>query len=252
MILAEPPPSQGDLHFSLLGFPVRINPWFWLSALLLSGLGNPIGVAMWVGAMLLCILLHELGHSFVMRAYGFDPSIVLYSFGGLAIPHSGRYGIRRPGPWGDMLIAFAGPASGFLLAAILALGLHYLGGYEVSMFDPTWRDVVPAVIIPRQTTAPQAYLIVFLNLIFQITVYWGLLNLLPIYPLDGGQIAQQIFVLTHPQDAIRQSLILSVIVGGMMGVIAIVQWQSFFMGVLFLWLTYSNFMTLQSYGSGWR
>ena len=53
-----------------------------------------------------------------------------------------------------------------------------------------------------------------------ITVMWGLLNLLPIYPLDGGQIAQQIFVLTNPQDAMRQSLILSVIVGGMMAVIA--------------------------------
>ena len=52
---------------------------------------------------------------------------------------------------------------------------------------------------------------------------WGLLNLLPMYPLDGGQIAQQIFVLANPQDAIRQSLILSVIVGGMMGVIAFMQ-----------------------------
>ena len=70
---------------------------------------------------------------------------------------------------------------------------------------------------------------------------WGLVNLLPIYPLDGGQIAQQVFVLTNPQDAIRQSLILSVIVGGMMAVIAFVQWQSFFLAVFFLWLTYSNF-----------
>ena len=69
---------------------------------------------------------------------------------------------------------------------------------------------------------------------------WGLLNLLPIYPLDGGQIAQQIFVLTNPQDAIRQSLILSVIVGGMMVAIFFaqamnepggVQWQSFYLGV---------------------
>ena len=82
---------------------------------------------------------------------------------------------------------------------------------------------------------------------------WGLLNLLPIYPLDGGQIAQQVFVLTNPQDAIRQSLILSVIVGGMMAVIALVQWQDCFVGVLFVWLTYSNFTMLQSYrsGGGW-
>ena len=79
------------------------------------------------------------------------------------------------------------------------------------------------------------------------------MNLLPIYPLDGGQIAQQVFVLNNPQDAIRQSLILSVIVGALISVIAIVQWHSFFMGVFFIWMTYSNFMTLQSYRSsgGW-
>ena len=120
MILAEPSPSQGDLHFSLLGFPVRIHPWFWLVALLLSDLRDePVHVVLWVVAMLLCILLHELGHAVVMQAYGYRPSIVLYSFGGLAIPHPGRAGVRRPGPWGEMLIAFAGPASGFILAAVL-------------------------------------------------------------------------------------------------------------------------------------
>jgi stage IV sporulation protein FB len=246
VILAEPPPSQGDLHFNLFGYPVRIHPWFWLSALLLSGLGNPVGVAMWVVAMVLCILLHELGHTVVMRAYGYHPSIVLYSFGGLAIPHPGPSGVRRPGPWGDMLIAFAGPASGFLLAAVLALGL-YLVGYEVTIFEPTWRDVVPEVFIPKHP-----YLHVFLNLVFQITVMWGLLNLLPIYPLDGGQIAQQIFVLTNPQDAIRQSLLLSVIVGGMMAAIAFMQLHSPYLGLLFIWLTYSNFTTLQSYRGGWH
>jgi len=250
VILAEPPPSQGDLHFSLLGFPVRIHPMFWLSAILLSNLQmKPIFVILWVVAMIVCILLHELGHAVVMQAYGYRPSIVLYSFGGLAIPHPGRNGVRRPGPWGDMLIAFAGPASGFLLAAVLALGLHYLGGYRVAIFEPTWRDVVP------QVTVPNHFLDVFIYFVLQISVIWGLLNLLPIYPLDGGQIVQQIFVMTHPQDAIRQSLILSVIVGGMMAVIAFVQWHSFFLPVLFLWLTYSNYTALQSYhggSGGWR
>ena len=128
------------------------------------------------------------------------------------------------------------------MAAVLALGLHYLGGYPLIVYF----HVVPAVFVPN------LFLTNFLNSVLQISVMWGLLNLLPIYPLDGGQIAQQVFVLTNPQDAIRQSLILSVIVGGMMGVIAFVQWQSFFLAVLFLWLTYSNFTTLQSYRGGWH
>ncbi len=243
MILAEPPPSQGDLHFTLLGYPVRVHPWFWLSAVLLSGLGNPIDVATWVAAMLLCILLHEMGHAVVMRAYGYSPSIVLYSFGGLAIPHAGRYGVRRPGPWGQILISFAGPASGFLLAAALALGL-YLAGYPLGFY----LQVVPVVF-----DVPNRFLSGFLNSVLQITVMWGLLNLLPIYPLDGGQIAQQIFVLNDPRDAVRHSLILSVIVGGLMSVMAFLQWHNLYLAIFFVWMTYSNYMTLQSYQirGGW-
>ena len=90
----------------------------------------------------------------------------------------------------------------------------------------------------------------FVNCIFEITVYWGLLNILPIYPLDGGQMAVQ-FVLANPRDAVRQSLILSVVVGGLMGVMALVYWQNWFLAILFFWLTYSNFMPVQSQG-GWR
>ncbi|MGO9113041.1 MAG: site-2 protease family protein [Thermoguttaceae bacterium] len=251
MILAEPSPSQGDLHFSLLGFPVRINPWFWLTTLFLGDLhAEPIVVMMWVAAVLLCILLHELGHAVVMQVYGYRPSIVLYGFGGLTIPHPGPSSARRPGPGGQMLISIAGPASGFILSAVLVLGLHYLGGYRLVIFDSSWRDFVPLVIFPNSI-----FLTRFIYDIFYITVMWGLLNLLPIYPLDGGQIAQQIFVMTNPQnrqDAMRQSLILSVIVGGMLAAMAFLQWQQFYLGLFLVWLTYSNFMTLQSYNSGWH
>ena len=247
MILAEPSPSQGDLHFSLFGFPVRINPWFWLVALFLSGLGAPVSVFLWIAAMLICILLHELGHAVVMRAYGYRPSIVLYSFGGLAIPHAGAYGVRRPGPWGDMLIAFAGPAAGFLLAVILALPIYFLA----TRFPHDYRLAFYFHVVP-DVSVPNHLLTDFLDDVFQITVMWGLLNLLPIYPLDGGQIAQQIFVLTNPRDAIRQSLILSMLVAGLMAVIALVQWHSTYLAVFFAWLTYSNFTMLQSYRGGWR
>ncbi len=243
MFLAEPPQSPYDLHFTMLGFPVRVHFLFWFAAAGLGfALGDPIFVALWVVATLLCILLHELGHAVVIQSYGNRASIVLYIFGGLAIPQPGRYNVRRPGPWGEMLIAFAGPASGFLLAAALVLGLHYLGGYPLAFYF----HVVPAILVPNQ------FLSNFLNSVLQISVMWGLMNLLPVYPLDGGQIAQQVFVLIHPHDAMRQSLILSVIVGGMMCFIAFVQWQDFMMGLLFLVLTYSNFMTLQSQPGGWR
>lgn len=267
MILTEPPPSQGDLHFSLVGYPVRIHPYFWLATLLLGPMrGDPIHAIMWVMAVLLCILLHELGHAVVMKFFGYYPSIVLYSFGGLAIPHPGPYRVRRPGPWGDMLIAFAGPASGFILTVILVLAFHYLGGCQFEIFQPSWRDVVPTIDINNFN------LFLFVHFILYISVWWGLVNLLPIYPLDGGQIAQQIFVLTNPRDAIRQSLILSVIVGGMMTAMTLILAMSqakqaineahgvdlftlvslLFLPLFFGCLTFTNYERLQSYRGGGR
>ena len=148
MFLAEPPPSQGDIHFSLLGFPVRIHPFFWLITAMmgLSGGGekvDPIYFLSWVVAVTLCILLHELGHAVFMRELGYEASIVLYSFGGLAIPRGRRAGSREPGAWGHIVILLAGPGSGFMLSALLVLVLHYLGGYHIQFMEESWRDIVP-------------------------------------------------------------------------------------------------------------
>ena len=149
MILAEPPPSQGDLHFSLLGFPVRIHPYFWLVGLMLGfALRDPVLVVMWVVAMLLCILLHELGHAVVMQAYGFRPSIVLYSFGGLAIPH-GRYGVRRPGPLGRHADCLRRPGFGLYFGGSSGPGIalsRRLSGHDLRVVV---CDVVPDVFVPN-------------------------------------------------------------------------------------------------------
>jgi stage IV sporulation protein FB len=247
VILAEPPPSPGDWNFKLFGFPVRVQVFFWLTTLLLGELKvDLVQWLMWGAAVFLCILLHELGHALVMRANGYQASIVLYSFGGLAIRDSGRFGARRLGPWDEILISLAGPVSGFILAAILALALRFLAGLPVSFLHDSWRDIEPSVTIANPL------LDLFVNNVFHITVWWGVINLLPVYPLDGGQIAQQIFVMTRPDDAMRQSLIVSIVVGGAVCAISLLYGQ-YFVAVLFAWLTYSNYNTLQSYqqGGGW-
>ena len=106
--------------------------------------------------------------------------------------------------------------------------------------EESWRDVVPRVLLPNQIADTFVFQVLY------ITVWWGLINLLPVYPLDGGQIAYQIFTLFHPQDALRQSLILSVIVAGLMCFVAFVEWKQMYTGILFLWLGYSSFTALQS------
>jgi Zn-dependent protease len=92
MLLDEPSETLGEARFRLFGFPVRVHPLFWLVMALFGigliesrdGLGVLQEMLLWTVAAFLSILLHELGHAFVMRRYGFESSITLYGFGGYA------------------------------------------------------------------------------------------------------------------------------------------------------------------------
>src|SRR5688500_3784168 len=89
MFLSEPPRSNGDLHFRVFGFPVRVHPYFWLVTAIM-GLGSgdegtaPMELLTWVGVVFVSILVHELGHAFLQRRFGGRPWITLYGLGGLA------------------------------------------------------------------------------------------------------------------------------------------------------------------------
>ena len=72
------------------------------------------------------------------------------------------------------------------------------------VFGPPWR-LMPWVKFQNLRLAD------FLNKVFLISVVWGLVNLLPIYPLDGGQIAREIALWLTPREGIRYSLVLSII-----------------------------------------
>ncbi|HEX5472325.1 MAG TPA: hypothetical protein VFW73_10580, partial [Lacipirellulaceae bacterium] len=73
MLIGEPPPTQVDLHFRLLGFPVRVHPFFWITTLLLGmggGPADPVQTLVWVAVVFVSILFHELGHATLQRTFG--------------------------------------------------------------------------------------------------------------------------------------------------------------------------------------
>ena len=131
-----------------------------------------------------------MGHALAMRAAGFQPWIVLYGLGGQTSYDQG-YGFRTAGarPIQQILISFAGPAAGFLLAGIVLLGLALSGyGPGIGWFGP-WR--VP--LVPRLAWFPNAQVGDFINDVLLTSVFWGIFNLLPVYPMDGGQITREAF-----------------------------------------------------------
>jgi membrane-associated protease RseP (regulator of RpoE activity) len=188
------------------------------------------------------ILVHELGHALLQRRYGGRPRIVLYGMGGLAI---GEGADPAPGP--QILIALAGPFAGFLFAALLLAAIR-LSGHQVEFGGFSgWIGYV----IPRweMFDAPLTNMLIW-DLLF-VNIFWGLVNLLPIYPLDGGRVAREAFTLQHPRQAIVNSLWLSTIAGACVALLGLVSLGSLFMALFFGYLAYSSYQTLRAYQQQW-
>lgn len=258
MLSIEPSRTAYDLHFRIAGIPVRVHPFFWLAALILGTSGqwggkgevNPeagIQLLIWTGVLFVSILVHELGHSFVIRYFGQFPRIVMYMMGGLAITDTqSNFGMRTAGrrtPQQQIVISLAGPGAGFVLASLTAALLVALGGrfWLVEEF-PCYR-----FSLPDNAARPVGMLIS--GLLF-INIFWGLVNLLPVLPLDGGQVARELFEMSDYGSGLVRCLWLSVITGA---VVAVASWfllHDMFMALLFASLAASNYMTLQQMSGG--
>ncbi|MGL4555773.1 MAG: site-2 protease family protein [Gemmataceae bacterium] len=170
MMLQRPDATPFDLRFTLFGTPIRVHPFFWLITVLLaqSLLQSEDWVVLmtaWVAAVFISILLHEFGHVWMWRVFGVEASIVLQGLFGLAIPEGEL--TRR---WQRVLVSCAGPAIQLVFYAVLLFG------------------VVPFIGGLRQYPT----LLFFLGSLLWINLVWPLINLLPVYPLDGGQIAREV------------------------------------------------------------
>ncbi|MDA7980334.1 MAG: site-2 protease family protein [Pirellulales bacterium] len=259
MMIAEPPLTRFDVHFKLFGFPVRISPFFWLAAVVLGlyfaqsapdemPTSDRLGLlSIFVVSMFISILVHELGHAFLIRRSGWGSRIILYHFGGLATLESpDRYvpmfNENESKPWRKIAISFAGPAAGFLLAGILIVILYLTVGIT---FEYSSQQIIGWRM--PELKNDRVYQIV--HALLALNIFWGLMNLLPVYPLDGGQIARELFTLKNPRKGIEYSLILSAAVGAVAAVIALM-WQGgdgVFFALMFGMLAFGSYQTLQRY-----
>jgi len=247
VLIGEPSRTPYDLNFALFGIPVRVHPLFWLVAVILgANRRDGIGILTWVTAMFFSILVHELGHAWMMRLYRFRPWIVLYGMGGLtSYDPRDAFGSKRSDTLANILISAAGPVAGLLLAAALVAGFFAAGRGDHVIFTDPW-NLQPYVWLPN------ARITALLNDVLQICVIWGLVNLLPVYPLDGGQIAREVFLRFSPGDGIRQSMLLSIFAAIGMAVYGYVRLNQPYIALLFGYLAYSSFVAMQNYVGGSR
>jgi Zn-dependent protease len=196
-----------------------------------------------VAAVFISILVHELGHALTMRAYGFYPWITLYAMGGLASysPNQVVRGRRGLGHFAQVLISLAGPGAGFVLAAVIMGLLHYTGHHAAVRLGGAFGIQI------ELGGFESLRLFNLVADLLDIGIFWGLINLLPVYPLDGGHIAQEVLSSVNPQDGMRQSLMLSVWVAVLMAGVAVFRWHDFYLAIFFGYLAYSGYSALQAY-----
>lgn len=241
------PHTRFDLNFNILGFPVRVHPLFWVIALLLgSGSNNLLMIPIWVVIVFVSILVHELGHALAFRRYGQDSQILLHFSGGLTIPQSvpfgGGYTSVGMTPNEHILVSLAGPFAGFLLAGLtLAVGAAMGGEFIVT----TILGVIPfpIVVMPYGSILTD----IFITMLW-VNIFWGFINLLPVFPLDGGQVSRYFFLQRDPYNGVRTSLLISVVTGGLLAVLGLVAFNSTYMAVLFGLLAFQSYQMLQGTG----
>lgn len=266
-MLQEPQLSSYDLQFNLFGFHVRVAWGFWILAAVIgwqptqnadlyfgevgTSPGAGVLLALWAASLLVSILVHELGHSLMHRYYGMDSRIVLYHFGGLAIPGSFTAwdGARRryvDRPWQQIAISAAGPGAQMLLALVVwAIATAAQLDLGMTRFLERFIDLP----LPEGRQTDSAVLYVITDVLVRLSVFWAFLNLLPILPLDGGNILRELLRLFRVNDAWRAAAMVSMVVAGGLAYYLFQSGQQG-MGLLCLMFAASNFQLYQAGGLG--
>lgn len=206
------------VRFRLFGIPITILPWFWITLAIigsgsLSSANDLFRLALFVLAGFFSVLIHELGHGLTIKKFGAPTEIVLQAFGGFATYPPGLFNRKQ-----DFLVTAAGPAIQLLLGGI-AFVVHQNLSVEIA-----------------QTMGGY-----FLFVLCWISLVWALFNLLPIFPMDGGQLLNAVL---GPR---RKSVTHIVGILAAVGLAVLAIKLQFFIATLFMaYFAYQNFQLLRN------
>jgi Zn-dependent protease/CBS domain-containing protein len=123
-------------------------------------------------SLFVCVLLHELGHSYIAKKHGTNiQSITLFLFGGV----SSLEEIPRD-PKTELKMALAGPGVSFLIAFILII---------TDLFFKTPGESFVDYFFLKPLNNPYLRLVWMISI---INIMLGIFNLLPAFPMDGGRV----------------------------------------------------------------
>ncbi len=210
-------------HFKIAGIPVHVQPVFFVIAGLFGLRYIDFGldvVLIWVAASFISILVHELGHGISLKIFGSPSAIVLHGFGGVTISPARRQVSKAR----SIIVSLAGSLTALVLLWLPARTVLDNAISDLSILD--WPEAL-------------YWLVTFLA--FQ-NLWWSIANLLPIRPLDGGNVTAELFGL----PAARRISIVAAIGGAIW---AFTHDQSY-AGFFALFLAFNNWQEIRAEQAG--
>lgn len=213
-------------HFRLFGVPVRIDPSFGFLALIIGyfwflSSGAPNAVASfiaWIPIVTGAILVHELGHALTGRLFGLSPFVMLHGMGGVT-QFDGR-AHRALSHGRRVLITLAGPLAGIAAGGIVLAAWLVVRPLPDSLADTAFRAA------------------------FVVTLGWGVLNLIPMLPLDGGHIVATVLDKVFGIRGVLFARIASIALAVALAALALYA-QRWFTLFILGWLAYNNWRSYQ-------
>ena len=209
-----------SLKFRIGKIPVNIHASFFLMTVFLSGSWNePALIAVWAAVVLVSVLVHEMGHALMGQAFGLEPSIDLHGMGGTTSwpkPSGRKISTTR-----SVLISVAGPGLGMIVGAGI-IAYVFVNGR-------------PEPLLARQAVDDAIW----------VNIGWGFMNLLPILPLDGGNVLRS---LLHASESTRREKIArlvsiaTAVLATAAAVLLLHSWWAALLGGMF---TFQNFRALR-------
>ncbi|MGA2241924.1 MAG: site-2 protease family protein [Verrucomicrobiota bacterium] len=207
------PTRRGSIRlFQLFGIEVFLHwSWFFVAWYEIQTRAGHYSSIHWNAleylTLFLIVLMHEFGHSLACRQVGGRANqIVLWPLGGVAY-------VSPPQRPGAMLWSIAaGPLVNVALFPVFSI-IWWLG------YSAGWMETVPNVYV-------------YVTTIWYINTLLLVFNLMPVYPLDGGQILRSLLWFVFGR---ARSLLIASSIGfvGVAGLILFAIWaQSFWLGIM--------------------
>lgn len=249
-----------DLRFRLLGIPVRVHPFFWVVSGMMGWHPQNLPlVALWIACVFVSIVAHEFGHALTARAFGASPSVVLYGFGGLCM-----YQNVRQTPRQRSAVLIWGPGAGFVLCGLVMLfytlryGLTFHEhlefvrqmlwmNYDHSATESAARKLISIHEALKEGPSFQVMMPIYTySFLIWINLFWGLVNLLPVWPLDGGQLTQIVLSEVNPYNGRRWTHTISLVCAGLAAIFIYTKTESVFNTLIFAYLILINYQMLEA------